>query len=190
MVHVDRDAARAVNLAIEAALSHRCTNAEAQETLRCCLPRRPISSEHDRNGNYPSIEGFLTRRISNASASLLGRRGARLANGVRGVAVAALLAVVAVGVSSAGVSRQTVAPANSSLPTISGTAAAGSTLTANPGTWTGSAPIQYQYQWAICDDKGNACNDIAGATSQTYQVKDSDKGNAIRVRVIASNADG
>jgi hypothetical protein len=104
-----------------------------------------------------------------------------------GVAIAAL---VVVGAAGAVVSRSTVVPTNSSLPTISGTAAVGSTVTANPGTWSGSAPITYQYQWLICGSDGTACRSIPGATTQTYKFTSADQGNAARVTVIAANADG
>jgi hypothetical protein len=104
-----------------------------------------------------------------------------------GVGVAAL---VVVGAAGAVGSRSTVAPSNSSLPTISGTAAVGSTVTANPGTWAGSPPITYQYQWLICGGDGGACHAIAGATAQTYKFTSTDQGNTARVNVIASNADG
>jgi len=109
---------------------------------------------------------------------------------LRGFVISAAVAAVVVGVASGSAARQTVAPSNSSQPSISGTASTGSTVSANPGTWTGSAPITFQYQWMICGSNGNACHDITGATQQTYQIKDADKGNTLRVRVIASNADG
>ena len=109
---------------------------------------------------------------------------------LRGFGLAILAAAIVVGVASGVESRATVAPASSSPPSISGTASTGSTVTANVGTWTGSAPITYQYQWQICDEKGNGCHDITGATSQTYVIKDADKGNTLRVEVIASNSDG
>jgi hypothetical protein len=104
-----------------------------------------------------------------------------------GVAVAAL---VVVGAAGAVGSRSTVAPTNSSLPTISGTTAVGSTVTANPGTWSGSTPITYQYQWSICGSDGGACHTIPGATTQTYKFTSADQGNTARVAVIASNGDG
>jgi len=63
-------------------------------------------------------------------------------------------------------------------------------VTANPGTWSGSAPVSFQYQWRICDARGSACHDISGATDRSYQVKSDDPGNTLRVRVIASNAEG
>lgn len=108
----------------------------------------------------------------------------------RVLAGALVLALAAVGTAAAVTTRAAVAPSNSSLPTSSGTPTAGSTLTANPGTWSGSAPITFQYQWQVCDGNGAACHDIAGATSQNYQLKNDDAGNTVRVRVIGSNTDG
>ena len=105
-----------------------------------------------------------------------------------GVVVA--VALVAVGTAAAITTRAAVAPTNASAPTTGGTNTVGSTLTANPGTWNGSTPITFQYQWQVCDGNGAACHDIAGATQQTYTLKADDAGNTVRVRVIASNADG
>lgn len=106
------------------------------------------------------------------------------------LAFAAVAALVVVGAAGAVVSRSAVAPSNSSPPSISGSATVGSTVTANPGTWTGSAPITFQYQWQICAGDGSACHAISGATSQTYKFASSDQGNAARVNVIGSNSDG
>jgi serine protease AprX len=41
-------------------------------------------------------------------------------------------------------------PANALLPSISGTTEVGSTLTSTAGSWTGSAPPAYSYQWQRC----------------------------------------
>src|SRR4051794_40703911 len=105
-------------------------------------------------------------------------------------AVAIAIALVAVGPAAAITGRAAVAPSNASQPTTSGTNAVGSTITANPGTWTGSTPITFQYQWQGCDGNGAGCHDIAGATSQTYVLKADDAGNTLRVRTIPSNSDG
>jgi len=102
--------------------------------------------------------------------------------GVAGLVVAASASAVT--------ATSAVAPSNASAPTIGGQASAGSTVTANPGTWRGSAPITFQYQWRICGANGGACRDIGGATSQTYAIRNADVGNTLRVHVIASNGDG
>jgi hypothetical protein len=106
------------------------------------------------------------------------------------VVFAVLAALVVVGVAIGATSRGAVAPTNDTLPTIDGTAAVGSKLTANPGTWNGSSPISFQYQWLICGSKGEACSNIGGQTGKTFTVRSGDEGNTIRVRVIASNRDG
>ena len=76
------------------------------------------------------------------------------------------------------------------MPTTGGVNSVGSTLTANPGTWDGTAPITFAYVWEICDGTGAGCHDISGATSQTYTLKADDAGNTVRVRVTATNTDG
>jgi hypothetical protein len=108
----------------------------------------------------------------------------------RGLIAAVVVGLIAVGTAAAVGTRSAVAPSNNSLPTIGGSATTGSTLTANPGTWNGSTPVSFQYQWRICDGSGNGCHDISGATSQTYVLKADDAGNTVRVAVIASNSDG
>ena len=78
-------------------------------------------------------------------------------------------------------------PVNQTPPTISGTAQVGQTLTALSGSWSGSPPISYAYQWRRCDSAGGACVDIAGATAASYVVSAADSGSTLRVRVAASN---
>jgi hypothetical protein len=82
------------------------------------------------------------------------------------------------------------APSNTSAPTISGTAQENQTLTASPGTWSGTQPISYAYQWRQCDSSGNNCSDISGQTAQSYVVRTADIGQTIRVAVTASNSVG
>ena len=48
----------------------------------------------------------------------------------------------------------------------------GETLTADPGTWTGTGPLDYTYQWQRCDFIGKDCEVITGATDATYTLTD------------------
>lgn len=73
----------------------------------------------------------------------------------------------------------------SPLPSISGTAQAGQTLTASKGTWT-PAPTGYGYQWSRCDSSGSSCAPVSGATGTTYAVAAGDAGSTLRVAVTGS----
>jgi hypothetical protein len=79
-------------------------------------------------------------------------------------------------------------PVNTSPPTISGLAQAGSILTASPGTWTES-PTAYTYRWRRCDASGVNCTALA-ATSRSYMPIEADVGKTLRVAVTASNQAG
>ena len=81
-------------------------------------------------------------------------------------------------------------PANTTRPQVSGTPKVGQTLTATLGSWTGSDPLTYAYQWKRCDASGANCVDIAGATDHTYTLTDADAGHAIVVVVTAANGVG
>jgi len=84
-----------------------------------------------------------------------------------------------------------VAPSNTAPPEVSGTAEDAVTLTASDGTWTGTAPITFAYQWERCDDAaGEACADIDGATASTYTLTAADVGRWVRAEVTATNAIG
>jgi hypothetical protein len=82
-----------------------------------------------------------------------------------------------------------VAPANTAAPAISGTTKTGQTLTSSTGTWSGTAPIAFAYQWER-SSTGTTWSSISGATSRTRSLSTSDKGYLIRVRVTGSNSAG
>jgi hypothetical protein len=83
-----------------------------------------------------------------------------------------------------------VAPANTAVPTVTGTAQDTHQLTAGTGTWTGSTPITYSYQWKRCDSAGANCTNIAGAANSTYTLVSADVGATVVVLVTASNSAG
>jgi hypothetical protein len=81
-------------------------------------------------------------------------------------------------------------PANTSSPTISGSAQVGQTLTAGPGFWTGAPPPTFTYQWQRCDAGAANCVAIPLATAQAYTLNASDVGSTIRVAATATNTVG
>ena len=81
-------------------------------------------------------------------------------------------------------------PSNITPPSISGSPVLGQTLTADPGLWSGTAPITYGYQWRSCNPSGGNCQNVAGATGRNYNLRQADVGTTLRFRVNASNAVG
>ncbi len=75
-------------------------------------------------------------------------------------------------------------PANTAPPVISGTPAVGQTLTCSPGSWSGSQPITFTYQW-LQDGNG-----ISGETNNTYVVQSGDQGQSLACQVTADNGIG
>lgn len=90
------------------------------------------------------------------------------------------------GYGTAPVAPAPVAPAVTVSPAVTGTTNVGDTLTCTDGTWTGTAPITYSYQWK--QDPGGV--DIPGATGATYVLQASDQGKDVFCRVTAHNAAG
>jgi hypothetical protein len=81
------------------------------------------------------------------------------------------------------------APVNTTLPTISGTATPGQTLTAGVGGWNGS-PSDYMVRWRLCGPDGGPCVDIQGATGTTHVLSGCEAGLTVRATVLAVNGGG
>jgi hypothetical protein len=119
---------------------------------------------------------------------------------MRGIATKRRVAVGLVGAAALAVlvptvsARQQDVPANTAEPTITGSPAQGQTLTAAPGTWTGTPAPTFAYQWLRCPPSGGASDgsDCAtiGVTAASYVVAAGDVGFRLRVRVTATNSDG
>jgi hypothetical protein len=101
-----------------------------------------------------------------------------------------LLGLLIAFVSSATAATNAAAPSSLFLPTLSGVAREGATLTADPGTWSGDAPITFTYAWERCDGAGESCVPISRATASLYVIPSSAPGATLRVAVTATNASG
>lgn len=85
----------------------------------------------------------------------------------------------------------TTKPANTSPPTITGTAKVGSNLTCNPGTWTGNPTFTYQWYYENSDGSGDVAINVGGVgTTQTYTPVVDDTGGRNYCVVTATNAGG
>ena len=80
-------------------------------------------------------------------------------------------------------------PANTALPTVTGTATQGQVLAGADGTWT-NTPTGYTRTWMKCDAAGANCVAITGATASTYTVAATDVGATLRFSVTATTASG
>lgn len=76
-----------------------------------------------------------------------------------------------------------VPPSSIVAPVISGTAIVGQTLSSTTGTWLGTLPITYSYQW-----KRGVTN--VGTNSSSYTLVAADAGQSITCEVTATNAFG
>src|SRR3954454_493895 len=107
---------------------------------------------------------------------------------IAALTVLALAILAAAGMAATG--RVSAAPANTQPPVISGTPEVGKELTTTNGTWSGTTPLSFSYQWRRCDKNGGSCANISGANDNTYKLQGADGGNSLRVVVTAKNSDG
>ena len=82
-----------------------------------------------------------------------------------------------------------VAPTITTVPTITGTAKAGNTLTTTDGVWSGSPTITYTNAWESSTN-GTTWNAVAGQTGKTFVLAESHVGQQIRSKVTATNSIG
>jgi hypothetical protein len=108
--------------------------------------------------------------------------------------IAAAGAVFTVWATEASIAAQTVAPANTAEPRVTGTARVGQVLRTTRGTWTGTEPITHTFRWFRCDGPGapdaSDCRRISNAPDNTYVLREADAGFRIRSQVVARNLDG
>lgn len=85
---------------------------------------------------------------------------------------------------------QPVVPSNTVAPEVSGTPQVGQTINTSSGTWSGTAPITYEYRWQSSADGSTGWADIASATASTFTLQGAQQGLYLRARVRGTNAAG
>src|SRR5581483_5991539 len=75
------------------------------------------------------------------------------------------------------------------LPTVSGTAAVGQTLTTDDGSWQSRFLVTWAEAWLRCDASGGSCSPT-GASGPQYVVQADDRGSTLRSQVTATNPAG
>lgn len=83
------------------------------------------------------------------------------------------------------------APASFSTagPVLEGEAEEGQTLTIGHYAIAGAPAPSVTYEWQRCDEAGEVCEAIAGASAASYEVGSEDVGHTIRAVVTASNSE-
>jgi hypothetical protein len=135
-------------------------------------------------------EGESCADVSGATASTLGLTHGDVGSTFRVRVTATNVEGTASSTSAAGAPVSASAPANTSSPVVTGIAQEGQTLGASAGAWHGTPPLSYAYQWQSCDEAGESCADISGATEASVVPQSSSVGHTVRVVVTSSNAAG
>ena len=89
-----------------------------------------------------------------------------------------------------GINYAVAAPTNTSLPSITGEATVGTSLTVNTGGWS-STQVTFNIQWFSCSTSlSTSCVAQAGRTTGTYLITASDLTKYVRASVTALDATG
>lgn len=86
--------------------------------------------------------------------------------------------------------RSPVAPSALQPPAISGNPQEGETLQTSQGSWSGTPPFSFRYQWARCNAAATSCQFVPGAVASTYALGPADVTFRIRSFVTAANGAG
>jgi hypothetical protein len=137
---------------------------------------RPLTFEYRWTRNGTPISGATSQTYTSVSAD----EGQTLRCEVRATNAFGVSSYIASSNSSTGVSL----PVNTVAPVISGSTTLGSVLSTTNGTWTGTSPITFSYQWK----RGGVS--IGGATSSTYTLVAADSSANITCEVTGTNVAG
>jgi hypothetical protein len=143
-----------------------------------------------RNSRYVANTKAFSYTFTGLTCSTTYRLGVRTFNGGGDASPIAELPVQTAACGGSSPPPAPTAPANTSLPAISGLTQSGSTLTASVGSWTGTLPMSYSFSWSRCDTGGGACVTVTGANGQSFVLGAADVGKTLRVIVGATNSAG
>ena len=109
-----------------------------------------------------------------------------------GVVLAGAAVLAALLLASSATGRSQAKPSNQQEPFIATKIAVvvGAKLTGDKGSWDGTEPITYSFQWLRCNENAINCKDVTNATGTQYTVVQADVGNTLRFQVTAKNSDG
>jgi len=137
---------------------------------------RPFTFEYQWTRDGIAIGGETNRTYTSVSAD----EGKTLRCEVRASNAFGISPFVSSSNSATGISL----PVNTVAPVISGSTTLGSVLSTTNGTWTGTSPITFSYQWK----RGGVS--IGGATSSTYTLVAADSSANITCEVTGTNVAG
>jgi hypothetical protein len=86
--------------------------------------------------------------------------------------------------------RGAAGPSSTAVPMVATVVQQGRKLVGAAGTWSGSGPVHYTYQWYRCDPAGAHCAGIRGATATSYTPGPKDVGKTLGFTVRARDAVG
>jgi hypothetical protein len=130
------------------------------------------------------------KEVSGATGSTLGLLTGMIGSTVRLAVTASNAAGSSTATSEPSSLVKALLPSNSGLPSIAGLLQDGSLLSAAKGSWGGSEPVSYGYQWLLCNAAGEGCKEVSGASGSTLGLLTSMIGSTARVVVTATNAAG
>ncbi len=128
--------------------------------------------------------------VSEATAATLSLISTDVGKTVRVVVTATNSAGSASATSEASSVVAALLPSNSGLPSVSGSLVDGQVLSAVTGSWKGTTPISYGYEWELCNSSGAGCSVVSEATAATLSLISTDVGKTVRVVVTATNSAG
>jgi adhesin/invasin len=82
-------------------------------------------------------------------------------------------------------------PAETALPSVTGTATKGQVLTeATGGTWASPDALNFTRKWQRCNTSGTGCQPITGATGFVYRLTAADVGKTVTIAITATDKEG